>query len=69
MNTWTGHSFRSGLLTLLQSAGFSDDEIKIWGRWVSTAFQLYTRDIAKRSEVQRSITKVMEKLKAYIEGG
>ena len=69
VNTWTGHSFRSGLPTLLQSAGFSDDEIKVWGRWVSTAFQLYTRDIAKRSEVQRSITKVMEKLKAYIEGG
>ena len=68
-NSWTGHSFRSGLPTLLQSAGFSDEEIKIWGRWVSTAFQIYTRDIAKRFEVQRTMTQVMEKLKHYIDGG
>ena len=69
VNHWTGHSFRSGLPTLLQSAGFSDEDIKIWGRWVSTAFQIYTRDIAKRFEVQRTMPKVMEKLKNYIEAG
>ena len=37
-NKWTGHSFRSGLQTLLQSAGFKEEDIKAWGRWDLTAF-------------------------------
>ena len=52
-NKWTGHSFRSGLLTLLQSAGFKEEDIKAWGRWVSTAFQAYTKDLSMRLEVQK----------------
>ena len=67
-NRWTGHSFRSGLPTLLQSAGFEDDEIKSWGRWASTAFKVYTKDVVKRFEVQRSMVKHMDKIKAYVEG-
>ena len=66
-NRWTGHSFRSGLPTLLQSAGFSDEDIKSWGRWASTVFQLYAKDISRRFEVQRSILNVMDKLKAIID--
>ena len=62
-NRWTGHSFRSGLPTLLQSAGFKDEEIKAWGRWASASFQLYTRDISKRMEVQRTIVDAMDRLK------
>ena len=68
INRWTGHSFRSGLPTLLQSAGFKDDEIQSWGRWVSTAFQLYTKDVVKRFEVQRTMVKHMDRIKAYVEG-
>lgn len=29
----TGHSFRSGLATLMQAAGMSEEDIKAWGRW------------------------------------
>lgn len=66
-NRWTGHSFRSGLPTLLQSAGFSEEQIKAWGRWSSTAYKLYTKDINRRFEVQRSILQVMDKLKTFTE--
>ena len=61
-------SFRSGLPTLLQSAGFEEEDIKAWGRWVSTAFQAYTKDMTKRSEVQRTMNKAMSRLKAFVEG-
>ena len=62
-----GHSFRSGLPTLLQSLGFSEDDIKAWGRWASAAFQLYARDVAKRYEVQRTILSMMDRIRAHTE--
>ena len=68
VNRWTGHSFRSGLPTLLQSAGFTEEDIKSWGRWASTVFQLYARDIARWFQVQRSILEHMDKLRAFVEG-
>ena len=67
VNRWTGHSFRSGLPTLLQSAGFTEEDIKSWGRWASTVFQLYARDIARRFQVQRSILDHMDRLRAFVE--
>ena len=66
-NRWTGHSFRSGLPTLLQSLGFSEDQIKSWGRWSSSAFQMYTKDMDRRMEVQRGILDVMARIKLHIE--
>ena len=41
--TLTGHSFRSGLSSLLGEAGFSDDEIMALGRWSSSAFLRYIK--------------------------
>ena len=67
-NKWTGHSFRSGLPTLLQSLGFTEQDIKAWGRWASAAFQLYARDVSKRFEVQRTILSMMDRIKAHTEG-
>ena len=64
-NRWTGHSFRSGLPTLLQSIGFSEDQIKTWGRWSSSAFQTYTKDMDRRLEVQRGILDVMSRIKSH----
>ena len=29
----SGHSFRSGLATLMEAAGVSQEDIKAWGRW------------------------------------
>lgn len=68
INDWTGHSFRSGLPTLLQSLGFSEENIKAWGRWSSSVFQIYSKDIERRMEVQRGILKVMAQIKAHIDG-
>ena len=68
VNRWTGHSFRSGLPTLLQSLGFSEEDIKAWGRWASSVFQLYARDITRRFAVQRNILSMMVRIKAHIEG-
>ena len=67
-NRWTGHSFRSGLPTLLQSAGFKEEDIKAWGRWTSSAFQAYTKDLSKRSEVQKTMIQAMNRLKTFIKG-
>ena len=67
INSWTGHSFRASLPTLLQSLGFSEEQIKVWGRWSSSVFQIYAKDINKRMEVQQSILKVMTQIKSHIE--
>ena len=66
MNQWTGHDFRSGLPTVLQTAGFSDEEIKKWGRWASSAFMLYTRDYSQRLRVQEKMLGALDRLKSAI---
>ena len=37
------HSFRSGVASMMGSQGFSDEEIKLVGRWSSRAFTAYTK--------------------------
>ena len=39
----TSHSFRSGLSTWMGTKGFSDEEIKLIGRWSSRAFECYMK--------------------------
>ena len=68
-NRYTGHSFRSGLPTLLQTMGFPEEQIKAWGRWASDAFRAYARDINQRFEVQRGILAVMDKIKEHVSQG
>ena len=68
INKWTGHCFRAVLPTLLQALGFKEEDIKSWGTSVSSVFQLYAKDISKRKEVHRSLLKVMDQIKAHIEG-
>lgn len=40
---YKSHSFRIGAATVAADKGFSDEEIKMAGRWKSTAFQAYIR--------------------------
>ena len=40
----TGHSFRGGLATLMESAGFKKDDIQVWGRWNSEAYRRYCKE-------------------------
>ena len=62
-NEWTGRSFRPGLASVLQTAGFSDEEIKKWGRWSSSAFLLYTRDMTQRSKIQSKMVTALDRVK------
>ena len=39
----SAHSFRAGITTILGTKGFSDDEIKLVGRWSSRAFEIYMK--------------------------
>ena len=47
----TGHSFRSGLATLMEAAGFSEMDIKAWGRWSSEAFRKYCKENRPRDRI------------------
>ena len=47
----TGHSFRSGLATLMEVAGFSKEDIQAWGRWSSEAFVRYCKEKRPRKEI------------------
>ena len=47
----TGHSFRAGLATLMEVAGFSEDEVKAWGRWSSEAFRRYCKEKRSKSHI------------------
>ena len=65
-NEWTGRSFRPGLASVLQTAGFSQEEIKKWGRWSSNAFLLYTRDMTHRSKVQSKMVSAFDRVKVSL---
>ena len=53
---WGGHSFRSGLSTLLQGLGFDENAIKAWGRWKSQAYLAYLKDMTHRRETRARLT-------------
>ena len=46
-----GHSFRSGLATLMEAAGMSEEDIKAWGRWSSEAFRRYCKEGRPRNRI------------------
>ena len=43
----TNHSFRAGLVSHMREWGFSELEIKMQGRWTSSAWELYCKLPAK----------------------
>ena len=63
---WAGHSFRSGLPTLLQSLVFQEDEIKRWGRWKSMAYQAYLKDFSARRKTKEKLTQTFDEILKYI---
>ena len=64
--TWSGHSFRSGLSTLLTSLGFTEDQIKTWGRWRSAAYLVYCQDQTMRRKTRASLTTVFGRMLSTI---
>ena len=61
--TLSGHSFRSGLSSLLGEAGFDDESIKALGRWSSESFRRYTK--LGRLKRQRNSEKVTDWVNNY----
>ena len=59
---WAGHSFRSGISTLLQGLGFSEEEIKSWGRWHSSAYLAYLKDMSARQATQARLTSTFNEI-------
>ena len=52
----TGHSFRSGVPSILGAAGYTEEEIKVVGRWSSRAYECYTKlPRVKRREMAMGI--------------
>ena len=68
LDSWTGHSFRAGLPTILQSLGFDEESIKVFGRWKSVAYLKYLKDMTLRKKTHSKITAtfglILEKLEA-----
>ena len=63
---WAGHSFRSGLSTLLQTLGFSEEEIKSWGRWRSSAYLRYLKDISARRKTKAKLVDTFHQILSNI---
>lgn len=63
---WSAHSFRAGLATLLSNLGFSEEQIKKWGRWRSRAYQVYAQDMALRRSTRSELSTVFGQMLATI---
>ena len=61
-DSWSGHSFRSGLSTMLQRLGFPKETIQAWGRWKLSAYLFYLKDRDARMEVRSNITDTQSRL-------
>ena len=57
--SWSGHSFRASL-------GFSEEQIKKWGRWHSAAYMLYAQDQTMRRKTRAELTNVFGKMLASL---
>lgn len=57
--SFSGHSFRIGLASMLGQLGFTDQEIKATGRWSSNAFEVYMRlPRSRRIEMAKKISEL-----------
>ena len=63
---WSGHSFRAGLSTVLSVLGFSEEQIKNWGRWQSSAYLRYLKDQSQRKETRAKLMLTFDKIISFI---
>ena len=63
-DSWSGHSFRSGLSSMLEKLGFSEQQIKDWGRWKSDAYRRYLKDLSARRQVHARVTETFSAILA-----
>ena len=65
-DSWSGHSFRAGLATMLQTLGFDEESIKSWGRWRSCAYLVYLKDLEARRATRARLTKTFRDIASLI---
>ena len=58
----SGHSFRSGLATLMEAAGMSEEDIKAWGRWKSQAYLRYCKEGRSKAVIWTMLHSVLPKV-------
>ena len=57
--TISAHSFRAGVTTILGAKGFSEEEIKLVGRWSSRAFTIYMKgQRTQRAVIAKQLGKI-----------
>lgn len=57
----SAHSFRAGITTILGAKGFSEEEIKLVGRWSSRAFTIYMKgQRTRRAVIARKLGSIGE---------
>ena len=61
---FSGQSFRAGIANLLSSLGFTEQQIKNWGRWSSVAYRAYVQDQSRRRETRKQLTTVFRSMLA-----
>ena len=66
-DSWTGHSFRSGLTTVLSNLGFSKEEIQSWGRWTSNAFKVYIKSQTQRRAVRSKLIETFDSIMKFVQ--
>ena len=64
-DSYTGHSFRSGISTVLSLLGFPEEDIKSWGRWKSDAYLRYIKDQSQRRYISSKLKKTFNSILSY----
>ena len=64
---WSGHSFRSGISTVLSVLGFCKEDIQSWGRWHGDAYLRYIKDQSQRRNVQARLALTFKKMLSSVE--
>ena len=65
-DSFSGHSFRSGLSTILSVLGFSKEEIQNWGRWKSDAYLRYIKDQSQRRETRAKLKSTFASILSHV---
>ena len=66
LDFWAGHSFMAGLSTILQKLGFTAEQIKAWGRWKSSAYLVYLKDMSARRATRAKLTTTFSEILASL---
>ena len=65
-DSWSSHSFRSGISTVLSILGFKKEDIQQWGRWKSDAYLRYLKDQSHRRKVKSKLISTFNDILSFV---